>query len=82
VLHQLKNNKHIIIKLSDKNLGPVLDTASYVHQVLEEHLLSSDYRQLTKAEAQNSMDQLKSTLKVSINRTSLDPSDSQLTYFK
>jgi hypothetical protein len=83
VLQQLKNNNHIIIKPSDKNLGPtVLDTTSYVHQVFEEHLLTSDYRQLTKAEVQKIMDQLKSSLKNAIESNKSFLSESGFTYFK
>jgi len=80
---QLKHNKNIIIKPLDKNLGPaVMDTISYVKQVLKEHLLSKDYRQLTKEEAQNSMELLKVTLKAAIENNSSHLSESELTYFK
>jgi hypothetical protein len=45
----LKSNKDIIIKPTDKNLGPaVMDTFEYVHQILTEHLLTSDYRQMSQ----------------------------------
>ena len=83
VLQQLKNNSRIVIKPSDKNLGPtVLDTTSYIHQVFEEHLLTSDYRQLTKIEAQKMMDQLKSSLKNAIESNKSFLSESKLIYFK
>jgi hypothetical protein len=83
VLQQLKNNSRIVIKPSDKNLGPtVLNTTSYIHQVFEEHLLTSDYRQLTKTEAQKMMDQLKSSLKNAIESNKSFLSESELIYFK
>jgi uncharacterized protein YaaW (UPF0174 family) len=59
-----------------------MDTTSYVKQVLEEHLLSKDYRQLTKEEAQNSMEHLKVTLKTVIENNSPHLSEPELTYFK
>jgi hypothetical protein len=53
----LKQNKNIIIKSTDKNLGPAtMDTKDYVLQVLKEHLLTNAYRQLTQSEAINSME--------------------------
>jgi len=52
VLAQLRQNNNIVIKPSDKNLGPVaMDTTAYIRQALEEHLLTKDYRQLSKEEA-------------------------------
>ncbi len=83
VLQQLKNNSRIVIKPSDKNLGPtVLGTTTYIHQVFEEHLLTSDYRQLTKTEAQKMMEQLKSSLKNAIESNKSFLSESELIYFK
>jgi phosphosulfolactate phosphohydrolase-like enzyme len=83
VLHQLQQNKNIVIKLSDKNLGPaVMDTANYIKQLLEDHLITKDYWQLTREEALNTMEQLKVTLKAAIHNSSPHLSDSELTYFK
>jgi hypothetical protein len=57
---QLKQNKNIIIKPTDKNLGPaVLDTKTYIKQILQEHLLTTNYTQLTKETAKNSIENLK-----------------------
>ena len=48
----LKHNKNITIKPTDKNLGPaVLDTKQYIGQVLQEHLLTPSYKQLSHQEA-------------------------------
>ncbi len=58
-LQKLKRNPNIVIKPTDKNLGPAaMDTEDYIIQILKEHLLTADYKQLSKAEAQNKMDQL------------------------
>jgi predicted DNA-binding protein (UPF0251 family) len=82
-LRQLKNNKAIRIKPTDKNLGPaVMDTSEYVNQVLTEHLLTKDYKQLTQTESTNRMDQLKDTLKKLISSHSNILSKAELTYFK
>ncbi len=63
-LKLLQSNKNIIIKPTDKNLGPaVMDTENYVHQVLKEHLLTKDYIQLTPQEANNKMKDLTDSLK-------------------
>jgi hypothetical protein len=54
VLTQLKQNKSIIIKPTDKNLGPtILDTKTYIKQILQEHLLTTSYTQLTKETAKS-----------------------------
>jgi len=59
----LKNNQNIIIKPTDKNLGPaVMDTSQYIHQILKEHLLTGDYKQLSQPEAKHRMEQLKKEL--------------------
>jgi hypothetical protein len=59
ILLKLRQNTNIIIKLSGKNLGPaVLDTSRYTTQVLEEHLLTKDYRQLSREDALYRIDQL------------------------
>ncbi len=47
-LRALRKNKSIIIKPTDKNLGPALmEIDSYIKQVLREHLLTKDYKQLS-----------------------------------
>ncbi len=63
-LLQLKSNKHHTIKPTDKNLGPtILDTSSYIKQVLEKHLLTKDYVQISTAEAKNKIDNIKQIFK-------------------
>jgi len=63
-LQALKQNKNIIIKPSDKNLGPaIMDTNHYIQQVLKEHLLTDTYRQLTQSEAHNKLACISDTLK-------------------
>jgi hypothetical protein len=51
-LHSLKQNKQLVIKPTDKNLGPaIMDLDAYILQTLREHLLTEDYIQLSKKEA-------------------------------
>jgi len=79
----LKNNKDIIIKPTDKNLGPaIMDTSKYVHQILTEHLLTDDYRQLSQLETEDRMSQLRKDLKNLINANIKNLSQSEITYFK
>jgi hypothetical protein len=62
-LRSLQQNKHIIIKPTDKNLGPALmDLDRYIKQVLQEHLLTDDYIQLTETEMSRKMSLLKPPL--------------------
>jgi hypothetical protein len=83
VLAQLRQNNNIVIKPSDKNLGPVaMDTTAYIRQALEEHLLTKDYRQLSKEEAFDKMEQLKATLKAALQDNKHNLSEPELTYFK
>jgi molecular chaperone DnaK (HSP70) len=79
----LKQNKNVIIKPTEKNLGPaVIDTADYVSQKLKEHLLSNNYRQLTPVEMQNAMADLKTSLTSIIQSNSEKSSQPELTFFK
>jgi len=55
-LRTLKKSTHLTIKPTDKNLGPaILDTDNDIQQVLKEHLLTSDYRQLNNDTAKLQM---------------------------
>jgi hypothetical protein len=66
-LKSLCSNTAVTIKPTDKNLGPaIMDTTHYVRQVLQEHLLTKDYRQLTAHEAKTNMENLQHTLKNTI----------------
>jgi hypothetical protein len=67
-LNVIKKDKRLIIKPSDKNLGPTLmDLESYILQVLKEHLLTKDYMQLSEREASTRMETLKLLLKPSLS---------------
>jgi hypothetical protein len=82
-LKELKDNNSIIIKPTDKNLGPaILNREDYIKQILQEHLLSNDYRQLTQIEANSKMETLKNTLKSTINNNLHLLSKAEITYFK
>jgi hypothetical protein len=61
---QLSHNQEIIIKPTDKNLGPaVMDIKNYVSQVLQEHLLTDTYRQLSSTETKSYLEEVNSNLK-------------------
>jgi hypothetical protein len=82
-LRQLKRNPNIVIKPTDKNLGPAtMDTEDYIIQILKEQLLTADYNQLSKAEAQNKMDQLKTTFKNLIQSNLDSLSKPEVTFFQ
>jgi hypothetical protein len=72
-----------IVKPTDKNLGPaLLDISSYIHQVLQEHLLTADYKQLTQTEMSTKMSTLKTTLSNLITSHSTVLTEAENTYFK
>ena len=82
-LKELKSNKDITIKPTDKNLGPaVLDTSHYINQVMKEHLLTPAYRQLSHLEVTRTTDNIKATLKKLIQTNLQLLSKAELTYFE
>jgi len=82
-LRQLKNDKELIIKPTDKNLGPALmDRDTYIRQVLREHLLTDSYTQLSKNEATTRMESIKSTLENIFQTNQHLLSKPEITYFK
>jgi hypothetical protein len=51
-LHQLINNKDLIILPMDKNLGPAaINYEDYMKQILHEHLLTLNYERLSQSTA-------------------------------
>jgi hypothetical protein len=83
ILKELKSNKNIIIKPTDKNLGPAaMDTETYIQQVLQKHLLTNNYIQFTKVEAKHRTENLKLTFKNLFNAYKKTLSESELTYFQ
>jgi len=83
VLQQLRCNDKIVIKPTDKNLGPaVMDKNDYIQQVLKEHLLTKDYQQLSQNEALHKLNSLKDSLKNIITTHSGSLTDSEKTYFQ
>jgi hypothetical protein len=81
-LKKLRKNKNIIIKPTDKNLGPAaMDREMYVTQMLNEHLLTKDYIKLTQQEALDKLQQMKLLFKdlISSNKDLL--SQPELIYF-
>ena len=82
-LYSLKNDKETIIKPTDKNLGPaVLDLDKYIKQILLEHLLTNDYKQLTKEKALQKMDNIKIALKNMIANNHGLLTKAELIYFQ
>jgi hypothetical protein len=82
-LNSLKKNQNIVIKPTDKNLGPaVMDLTKYIQQILQEHLLIKDYRQLTTDSPRPEMERIKHYLKnmISANRNLLPKAE--LIYFQ
>jgi hypothetical protein len=81
-LKRLRQNKELIIKPTDKNLGPaLLDLDDYIQQVLQEHLLTKDYAQLTQQEATKKLENLRHTLKHLITSNQDLLSKAEITYF-
>jgi hypothetical protein len=82
-LNSLKRNQHIVIKASDKNLGPVaMDLGCYTKQVLQEHLLMNDYQQLSKDYVKHKMELIRSHLKELINQNQNQLTKAELIYFQ
>jgi hypothetical protein len=59
----------------------MLDKSTYIKQVLNEHLLTADYTQLSKQEATAKINLLKDNLKVLINSHKTTLSKAELTHF-
>ena len=69
-LLELRNDENIVILPSDKNLGiAVVDTVTYIHRGLHDHLLNTtNYKQLTAAEAEQHLETVYSKIKNIISR--------------
>jgi hypothetical protein len=82
-LQALCQNKGLIIKQTGKNLGSaVMITSQYIKQVLQEHLLSKDYQELTQQEAIQKLGQVKSTLKEILTANANQLSKAENTFLK
>jgi hypothetical protein len=82
-LIKLRQNNSIIIKPTDKNLGPaIMDAETYTKQILQNHLLTNNYQQLSSAEAQQRYNAVQNDLKnlITSNRDAI--SKPELTYFQ
>jgi hypothetical protein len=79
----LKDNKNLIIKPTDKNLGPaIMNLKDYIIQILQEHLLTDAYTQLSHLEATSRMENIKQLLKEKITQNQNLLSQAEVTYFK
>jgi hypothetical protein len=82
-LRQLKQDENLTIKPTDKNLGPaIVETETYVKQILKEHLLTKDCQRLSEATAKNRLTDIKHTLKSVIDNNQDLLSKAELTYFQ
>ncbi len=82
-MKKLRTNNALIIKPTDKNLGPaVMDTKTYIKQILQEHLLTSHYQQLSKQDSLNHLENFKATLKDLISSNLNHLSKSEVIYFQ
>jgi hypothetical protein len=58
-LNLLKQNKNVVIKATDKNLGPaIMDLERYTEQILNGPLLTNAYAQLTSDKATHNMNRI------------------------
>ena len=64
LLNELRQNKDLIVLMTDKNLGPAIwERTAYIKQILSEHLLKTDrYKQLTKEEAKAHQEATRKTI--------------------
>lgn len=82
-LRQLKQHNSFTIKPTDKNLGPaILDTQTYIKQILQEHLLTKDYQRLSPESAKQLLRNLSTTLKSLITSNATKLTKAELTYFQ
>jgi hypothetical protein len=83
VFNQLRQNQNIIIKPTDKNLGPaVMDLNTYVSQVLKEHLLTDTYKKLSPTETKDSLENIRNILKDMITSNKDKLSTAEFIYFQ
>jgi hypothetical protein len=59
-----------------------MDTTTYIQQVLQDHLLTEAYQQLSQNEAKNRMEIVKTNLKELISIHANNLSKAELVYFK
>ena len=81
ILNHLRSNKHLIILICDKNLGPaVMNRSTYIAAVLSQHLQDNKgtYRQVTEAMAKSTFDTVKNNI-AAITSGTLPPHEA--TYF-
>ena len=59
-----------------------METSQYIKQVLQEHLLSKDYQELTQQEAVQKLGQVKTTLKEILTASANQLSKAENTFLK
>ena len=60
----------------------IIDSSEYIRQVLQEHLLTNTYKQLSHQDTKNTMEHLKTFLKDLLSKHTNSLSKSELTYFQ
>jgi len=82
-LKELKKSTDIIILPSDKNLGPaILDRKSYITQILNKHILTPSYQQLSPTEAKQQTEFTKTQLMDLYNHHKNMLSKAEVDYFR
>jgi hypothetical protein len=84
LLRKVCANKQIIVLQTDKNLGPaIMDTSTYVHQCLTEHLLNErNYARLAPDQARCQRTEIRNNIYMFLEKYNEDLNDSERTYFK
>jgi hypothetical protein len=82
-LTELKNTKDFIIQLSDKNLGPaILNFRNCIKQILQEHLLTTNYQKLSHDATLHRIESTKQQLRDAFNLHKDKLTQAEVNYFK
>ncbi len=84
ILKDLKENKEIIVCLSDKNLGPVvMDRSDYMNRAISDHLSNTSvYTRLSEYDARRIMASIRFDLESTFERYGDDLCKTEQTYLK
>jgi hypothetical protein len=83
-IHFLKNSKEFIILMADKNLGPcIMERATYIRNILNEHLTTGDtYQHLSEETADNNIKDLRKQLNKILTKHKKSMLDYEYEYFR
>ena len=84
ILKELKENKEIIVCLSDKNLGPVvMDRSDYMKRAINDHLSNTNvYTKLSEHDARRIMASIRFDLEQAFDRYGNDLPDAERIYLE